>query len=199
MPAALRPAGPGDLDAVADILTGAFLADPVWGSLSFPDAATQREVSRPFWAFCARAMMRFPTTYVTPGLEAVAVWIPPGEPEMTDEQEEELSALLERLVGAAQAHVVTDVFDRLNAVHPREEPHHYLSLLATHEAHRGHGHGTALLAECLERIDAEGAAAYLESTNPANDARYARLGFERRGTVRLPDGPAIATMWRSPR
>ena len=199
MPAPLRPAGPGDAEAVADILTGAFLADPVWGALSFPDAATQREVSRPFWAFCARAMMRFPHTYVTPGCEAVAVWIPPGEPEMTHEQEEELGALLEGLVGAAQAHVVADVFDRLNAVHPREEPHHYLSLLATHEVHRGHGHGMALLAGCLELFDAEGAPAYLESTNPANDARYARLGFERHGIVRLPAGQEIATMWRSAR
>jgi GNAT superfamily N-acetyltransferase len=199
MPAAIRPAGPGDLDAVADILTGAFLADPVWGALSFPDPATQRDVSRPFWAFCARSMMRFPHTYVTTGLEAVAVWIPPGEPELTDEQEEELGALLDRLLGASQAAVVFDVFDRLNAAHPHEEPHHYLSLLGTHEDHRGHGHGMALLAACLEQIDAEGAPAYLESTNPANDARYSRHGFERRGTVRLPAGPEIATMWRPSR
>ena len=34
-----------------------------------------------------------------------------------------------------------------------------------------------LLAENLQRIDAEGAPAFLESSNPANDHRYERLGF----------------------
>jgi hypothetical protein len=35
-----------------------------------------------------------------------------------------------------------------------------------------------LLAHDLELIDAEGFPAYLESSNPANNRRYAMLGFE---------------------
>jgi len=56
-----------------------------------------------------------------------------------------------------------------------------------------------LLAETLERIDAEGAAAFLESTNPANRQRYEGVGFRLRGEFELgEDGPAVTQMWRDP-
>lgn len=43
-------------------------------------------------------------------------------------------------------------------------------------------------------------AAYLESSNPANDGRYARLGFEPVGQFSYPgDGPVVTTMWREAR
>ncbi|HEY5089410.1 MAG TPA: GNAT family N-acetyltransferase [Polyangia bacterium] len=174
----------------------AFDTDPVWGEYSFPDAARRPEASRRFWQFCIRAAMRFPATFVTPACEAAAVWIPSGEAEMTHEQEAGLTALLAELVGAEQSLVVLDVFDRLDAAHPHDEPHHYLSLLATHRDHRGGGLGMGLLGACLESIDAEHLPAYLESTNPANDARYIRHGFEPRGRVTLPNGTPITTMWR---
>jgi hypothetical protein len=39
--------------------------------------------------------------------------------------------------------------------------------------------------------------AYLESSNPANDQRYQRLGFAFHGRFKLPDdGPIVTTMWR---
>ena len=41
-----------------------------------------------------------------------------------------------------------------------------------------------------------GKAAYLESTNPANDARYRGQGFEPCGAITLPNGHVITTMWR---
>ena len=56
-----------------------------------------------------------------------------------------------------------------------------------------------LLAATLERIDAEGAPAFLESSNPANDHRYERLGFTRCGEFELAeDGPSVTQMWRDP-
>ncbi|MGZ6342745.1 MAG: GNAT family N-acetyltransferase, partial [Candidatus Limnocylindrales bacterium] len=73
-------------------------------------------------------------------------------------------------------------------------------LLGTHPAHRGRGIGMELLQHNLGRIDAFGAPAYLESSNPANDHRYERLGFKRRGQFTLPEqGPVVTTMWRAPR
>jgi hypothetical protein len=57
-----------------------------------------------------------------------------------------------------------------------------------------------LLAESLERIDAQSAPAFLESSNPANDARYERLGFVRCGAFELgEDGPDVTQMWREGR
>jgi predicted GNAT family acetyltransferase len=58
----------------------------------------------------------------------------------------------------------------------------------------------ALLAQSLARIDAEGAPAYLESTNPANERRYEAVGFERLGEFELGEGgPNVTQMWREPR
>ena len=82
---------------------------------------------------------------------------------------------------------------------PTEPPHFYLSLLGTHDDSRGRGIGMGLLAENLRRIDSLGMPAYLESTNPVNDARYEKQGFERTGSFTVPTGVVVATMWREPR
>jgi len=56
-----------------------------------------------------------------------------------------------------------------------------------------------LLADNLKRLDAIGAAAFLESSNPANDQRYERLGFKPCGSFELAgDGPDVTQMWRDP-
>jgi ribosomal protein S18 acetylase RimI-like enzyme len=191
-----RLASEPDVAAVTAAMVTAFATDPVWGEYSFPEVVRNSEASWPFWEFCVRAEMRLHATFVTPGREAAAVWIPPGEAEMTAEQEDGLAELLAELLGSEQARVVMDAFERLDAAHPHDEPHHYLSLLATHRDHRGRGLGMGLLGACLESIDAERMPAYLESTNPMNDARYIRYGFEPTGRVTLPNGTPITTMWR---
>jgi len=55
-----------------------------------------------------------------------------------------------------------------------------------------------LLRENLARLDAEGAAAYLESSNPGNDARYAGVGFRPVGAFSAPGGQRLTMMWRNP-
>ena len=93
---------------------------------------------------------------------------------------------------------MTELYERFEATHPRVEPHAYLSLLATHPEHRGRGIGQALLADHLADWDRLGVPAYLESTNPANDHRYERLGFRRvGGFTAVRDDAPITTMWRA--
>jgi GNAT superfamily N-acetyltransferase len=200
VPAAFRIATADDLPAVTSVMATAFASDPVWGPYSFPDEATRVELSSAaLWEPFLRAVMRFGSTHVTPGCEAAAVWIPPGEPELTPEQEQQFAETLVTLVGAEQAGVILDAFDRLDAAHPHDPPHHYLSLLGTHADHRGRGLGMGLLAAGLELVDRDGLPAYLESTNNDNDRRYARLGFEPLGVVEMPNGHRVTTMWREPR
>jgi hypothetical protein len=56
-----------------------------------------------------------------------------------------------------------------------------------------------LLAANLAQIDAEAAPAYLESSNPTNNARYERLGFKPHGEFSTPEGRhTVTTMWREP-
>lgn len=90
--------------------------------------------------------------------------------------------------------------DRFEESHPKDRPHYYLSLLGTRPDQRGQGIGMALLADGLSRIDAEGAAAYLESSNSANVPRYEKHGFREIGGFERPGGGFSATtMWREPR
>jgi GNAT superfamily N-acetyltransferase len=195
----LRVAGPGDLDALTAVMATAFRHDPVWGEYSFPGSRERLGTATTFWRAYLAAMIRHDWSFLSAGDESAAVWVPPGERELTDVQEHELEVLLRELLGDAQSAVVLDVFERLDAAHPHHEPHHQLSLFGTHEDHRGRGIGMALLDACLERVDAAGSAAYLESTNPANERRYMSRGFEPFGRVELAGGPPVMTMWRPAR
>jgi predicted N-acetyltransferase YhbS len=86
----------------------------------------------------------------------------------------------------------------MEANHPKE-PHWYLMLLGTDPAVRGAGFGQQLMRSRLDRCDAEGAPAYLENSNPANEAYYLRFGFEVTGEMQLPNGgPKMWPMWRRP-
>jgi predicted GNAT family N-acyltransferase len=65
---------------------------------------------------------------------------------------------------------------------------------------RGKGFGQVLMESRLDRVDAEHAPAYLESTKHENIAYYQRCGFEVTGEIVLPEGgPTMWPMWRAPR
>ena len=189
-----RVAGADDVPGIAACLTSAFYDDLVWGRWMFPDEASRPERLYELMHFWALAAVKHAWVWMTEHAQAVAVWLPPGEPEMTIEQEEEFGSLVINLLGP-RADEVNALFDRFAARHPMK-PHYYLSLWATHRNHAGLGLGTALIHENLARIDEERMPAYLESTNPANRARYERLGFRWRGEFGVAGGPLITTMWR---
>jgi GNAT superfamily N-acetyltransferase len=195
-----RVATKADLDAVAETMALAFYADPVWG-WAFPDAERRLEQHRAVWGFAIESALDYGWVRMTgTGVcAAAALWIPPGRPELRPEDAARFEPMLAGLLGD-EAPRVLDTFARFDRAHPADRPHYYLSLLATHPDHRGRGLGMALLAENLARIDAEGAAAYLESTNPDNHRRYEGVGFARWGGFELgEDGPLVTQMWRDPR
>ena len=81
-----------------------------------------------------------------------------------------LPVLLPRIVRSTRA--VREIERRHPVV-----PHYYLSVLGTDPDQQGGGIGSALLAPVLDRCDADGVAAYLESSKESNVAFYARHGF----------------------
>lgn len=187
-----------DHPAVTETVALAFERDPVW-SWAFPDPVRRLDQLRAVWGLVAESAIAGGWVRCAEGCSAVAIWIAPGRPELSPEYEQRLEPLLEEVVGEGAARVL-DTFERFEAAHPEEPEHFYLSLLGTHPEQRGRGIGMALLAECLELIDAEGARAFLESSNPVNQPRYERLGFRSRGTFALAeDGPDVTQMWREPR
>ena len=127
----------------------------------------------------------------------MAVWIPPGSPEMTPADEERMPDVVAAACGPASAQRVLDLMGAFETNHPHEPPHFYLSLLGTDPDHAGNGHGVGLVADCLAEIDAGDppAAAFLESSNPALP-RYERLGFRPTREVELIAGLGATQMWR---
>jgi GNAT superfamily N-acetyltransferase len=89
-----------------------------------------------------------------------------------------------------------ELWDRFDEHHPLA-PHVYLSLLATHPLHRGRGLAQELVRGNLAEFDRQGIPTYLESTNPANDHRYERLGYRRIDTYEgATPGSVVSQMWR---
>ncbi|MHB8458897.1 MAG: GNAT family N-acetyltransferase [Candidatus Limnocylindrales bacterium] len=196
VPMATRPATLDDLGLVTETLTLAFLHDPVWSvALARPDGSTVHHAA--YWQLYVEGALRYSTVLMTDDASAVSVWVPPDGTELSNAGEEALERLVKATLEPAAVRAMFELWARFAANRPHDEPHAYLSLLATHPDHRGQGIGQRLLMEDLARWDAAGVPAYLESTNPGNDHRYERAGFRRVGGFRavLDNGP-ISTMWR---
>jgi GNAT superfamily N-acetyltransferase len=193
-PVPTRTAVPADLDAIVATLTSAFFNDPLWGP-AFPDVERRAAQASAMWRLLATSSLRYPWTRVTQNAESVAVWIPPGGTELTPTEEHTLESLLAETMEPDQADAIMTLNDQLASARPTA-PHFYLTLLGTHDAHRGKGLGMALVRETLTHIDALGAATYLESSNPANNPRYQSLGFTPQTHLTTPTGHQVTTMWR---
>lgn len=194
-PVEARVAAAGELDALTETLTLAFREDPVW-SWGFSVRERGLEGMRAAWRLYLSSALGYDWVWRTEDGSAVALWIPPGRPDLDSEDEERFEPLMRETLGSG-AERLLGAFERFEEARP-SEPHYYLSLLGTHPDRSGQGWGMGLLADNLARIDAEGTAAYLESSNPANIPRYERLGFAVFDEFAVADGIVVAQMWREP-
>lgn len=194
----VRRATPADAGVIAATLSAAFDADPLW-SWAFPDDEKRPAQYEAFFGLFIESAIPNGWVWTTDRAAAVAVWTPPGRKELSDEAEAKLEPFLTDELGP-HAEPVLQMFESFASAYPEGQDFYYLSLLGTHPGHRGRGIGMGLLAANLARIDAEGMPAYLESSNPANNARYERHGFAPRTEFSTPDGRhTVTTMWREPR
>ena len=193
----MRTATSADIDAVTEIIADAFASDPVWGAaLARADGSTAHHAA--YWRLFVEGAVPQGLVFRSDDDAAVAVWIPPGGEEMSDDQVEQLRQVVRNNLEPGAQDAMFALWDRFDENHPHTEPHVYLSLLATHRDHRGHGIAQALVRENLAGFDRQGIPAYLESTNPANDHRYERLGFAKIGSFEgSTAGSVVSTMWRA--
>jgi GNAT superfamily N-acetyltransferase len=195
----VRIAKPADIAAITETISLAFHDDPTW-SWAFPDAARRQQQFAVWWRLLIEAAMRFenPAVYVTDGTEAAAIWLPPGESELSAEDEARVPGLVRELVGD-HADAFMELLEGFETVQPADPPHYYLSLLGVHDEHRGKGIGMDLLRDNIARFDREGVPTYLESSNAINDHHYEGLGYRKIGAFDTPDGSAtITAYWREP-
>jgi GNAT superfamily N-acetyltransferase len=187
-----------DIPRITEIISGAFEHDPVWAVALRSDSESKRRNA--YWRLFTESAVKESTAFVLDDFDAVSVWLPPGAPELLPEGEVELARWVEAELESEVAAQLWQLLDRFAELRPDPNGHAYLNFLATDPAKRGRGLGEALLQSDLERWDALGIPCYLESSNPANDHRYARNGFTPVGSFETPgDGAIVTTMWRDVR
>ena len=196
-----RPARKTDVAELSRTLARAFYDDPVMVWL-FPDERRRTAQLCRLFATVTRHhhLPRGGVEVACDGSDigAAALWNPPNEWQETRWTQLAMTPMFVRVFGArsGRGRAIQELMKR---VHP-EEPHWYLAVIGSDPPVRGKGFGQVLMRSRLDRVDAEHAPAYLESSKFQNLAYYQRFGFEVTDEVVLPDGgPTMWPMWRRPR
>ncbi len=195
----VRAATLDDAERLGRIAAAGFYDDPVMTWL-FPDDAVRLERLVFMFTGLARDMLPDRGVVHVAGDACAAFWRDPafehGRTARDRVAESEGDATfpfaadeLERLAILGEA---------LRGTHPHE-PHWYLNVLGTAPQHQGQGLGGDVIRPVLDRCDADGARAYLESSNARNLPFYRRHGFVDAGEIHVEDGPTLTKMWREPR
>jgi len=199
-----RPARKADVTELSHALGRAFYDDPVsvW---IMPDDKARAAHLRKFFATVTRhhhlAGGGVEVASDGSAIGAAALWDPPGR--WKQSAREQLMMLPSFILGfgprLSLGRKLGDLFARMKQEHP-DEPHWYLAVLGSDTVVRGKGYGQALMRSRLDRVDAEHAPAYLESSKAENVPYYERFGFEVSSEIVIPDGgPTLWPMWRAPR
>jgi GNAT superfamily N-acetyltransferase len=194
----------GERSAVVAGLARAFYDDPLFGYF-LPDPVTQSRGLLTFMGASVIDATPFNEIWVAHAdgkVACSAVWLPPGAyPRGT---RRDLMTNLRgtptfvrsgrRLAGAMKLLGALD-----KAHHEIHEPHYYLAILGTDPLFQRIGAGGAALQPALDRCDAEGLIAYLETQKEENLAYYARHAFELIQKVEVDGVPPVWTLSRRPR
>ncbi len=190
----VRVLRPAQAAAAAAALVRGFDEEPAKVAL-LPDAAMRRPWLETSIRGRLHEALRYGTVHVAVvgrELAAVAVWLPPGVPKLS--LRGAVRALLALLVHAP---AIARSVPRIISVLVRDLPGWVtlarrrrravacaahgltwrLDLLATVPEQRGQGSARSLLERQLQRCDQDGAAAWLETTDPVNVPIYERFGF----------------------
>jgi len=195
---------PAEHSGVVGALGRAFYDDPLF-NFFVPDPVTQTKALLGFMGAAVADAKPFDEVWVahTDGkIACAAVWLPPG----TYPRGVGRDALVNlrsvptfmragrRLSGAVR---LLGALDKVH--HELAEPHYYLAILGTDPLFQRTGAGSAALQPVLDRCDADGLTAYLETQKEENLAYYSRHAFELTRVVELSGVPPVWTMTRKPR
>ncbi len=170
-----------------------FSTDPVQRWI-WPDAASFLASKPRFIAASAGRGFDHGSAYAVEDFKAAALWLPPGV-------ETDGDTMGQIVATTARPEILEDLINigaSLSAAHPKE-PHWYLNFIACDPNYLGQGLGSTLMKHALKRIDEEGAAAYLESSNPRNMTLYERHGFETVAEIQHGSSPPLYPMIRPAR
>jgi GNAT superfamily N-acetyltransferase len=188
-------------DSTAGVLTRAFRDDPFWNFVEPDPEARVRALGR--WFPIA---VRYAEVYGTVDAHGdgttvgAALWLPPDGHEMTFWRMLRTGMLrTPTILGRAAFGRLNGATRALDAARERLMPPDadYLWILGVDPPYQGRGQGAATIGVGLERADAAGRPAYLETYRERNLAFYGRHGFEVVSHEQPPVGPAFWTLQRA--
>ena len=188
------------VDAVAAMLARSFDDDPVWSHI-FPDPVSRPRRLRQMFAVLVSSRLRCgDRVRVVADAHAAALWGPPEHPHFTGRETLAQFPRMFRAFGPRGLRFLPDLraLDAL-AAQWKDRPHWYLDVLGVDPSRQRSGLGSALIADTLDRADAQGLGAYLLSSKEENIAFYGRHGFGVVSTHTFDDGPTAWGMWRESR
>lgn len=184
---------PGAARAAAE----GFFDNEIWVWMLRGDWQRRRLLPRHYRSMIRRVYIPRGAAWTTPDTVGASLWFPPGTLELTGRERlaETLSLLPEGIDSFRRAMR----WEQLMAAHHPRRPHWYLQTLSIAPSEQRRGAGTALIQPGLDRADAEGMPAYLETQRESNIPFYRRFGFELSGEIGLEDSPPLWLMWRPAR
>ena len=197
----VRAATAADRGRLADSLASAFSGDPLftWMAGAGPNKPLEPKLRVLFDTFLKLDLEREQhLVFADESDRGVAIWKAPNKWKMPTGDMVRSFPSIVRAFGAKAPRMIS-ALTAIEKVHPKEE-HYYLEALGTRQGRQSKGVGSAVIGHMLERCDAEGMPAYLESSNLRNVPFYARHGFEPTGEIEVGKGaPTVTAMWREPR
>ena len=201
--APLKRATIDDAARIARLFAAAFERDPVFNWLARAGSGRAMALQRFFFWVLRERSLPHGETWMAPDGYAAAAWIPPyfdgKRSPPTFSQELFLLPVILGLTGLSRFVRGAAMAAALEEAHPTE-PFFYLAFIGVAPRFQGSGLGSRVLTETLARVDAAGAPAFLENSNPRNIALYERAGFAvSKEIVVRHDAPPIFAMWRPAR
>lgn len=171
--------GMNDIEWATDLLVETFLNEPPLIQM-FRGPRREKQVRYFLRCTCAYTLL-FGECYTTPERKGVALWLIPGNTEMTLGRMYRAGMLTAPFrLGLRAFRRFTGFASLTDDLHKKSAPmpHYYLFMLGVSPAAQGKGVGGRLLDGMLKRMDREQIPAYLETQNKRSVKFYQRLGFE---------------------
>jgi ribosomal protein S18 acetylase RimI-like enzyme len=181
---------------LAGVMARAFEADPMSVHLLPEEERRLPRLEYAFRTFLRRLYLPQQECYTVDGVRGGAFWLPPGKYPPSIWRQLSLLPDFARIFGLFRTPGALRDLNCMEKMHPVGKLHWYLAFLGVEPSEQGKGLGSALLRPVLNRCDAEGMPAYLETSNERNLPLYQRHGFQVVSECDIPKGPHFWGMWR---
>lgn len=195
-----RRATQADVGSLARLFAAAFITDPVMDWIARPGMERSQGLERFFrWLLAVRAIP-FGEVWMAEDASVCAAWLPPAAPASPGGLLEQIKLvpMFIQLCGFTRMLRGQAMANAMEKNHPRAR-HYYLAFIAVAPQFQGMGLGSAMMEATLKSVDASGAPAYLENSNPKNTRLYERCGFVTRKNIAPAAAPPLVAMWRTAR